>query len=145
MTVSAHTACPSSRGAGLGGRRCSARAPRPPEKQDFAKWGATALLWRVTSAPPSASPKVGVVTFPARRERRACHARGRRVRACIPAALRTVPLVSSAPFPKHLRPLTDRLLPGQGTYIYFDYEKWGQRKKEGFTFEYRYLEDRDLQ
>lgn len=35
--------------------------------------------------------------------------------------------------------------PGQGTYIYFDYEKWGQRKKEGFTFEYRYLEDRDLQ
>lgn len=37
------------------------------------------------------------------------------------------------------------LLPGQGTYIYFDYEKWGQRKKEGFTFEYRYLEDRDLQ
>lgn len=32
----------------------------------------------------------------------------------------------------------------QGTYIYFDYEKWGQRKKEGFTFEYKYLEDRDL-
>lgn len=32
----------------------------------------------------------------------------------------------------------------QGTYIYFDYEKWGQRKKEGFTFEYRYLEDKDL-
>lgn len=32
----------------------------------------------------------------------------------------------------------------QGTYIYFDYEKWGQKKKEGFTFEYRYLEDRDL-
>lgn len=32
----------------------------------------------------------------------------------------------------------------QGTYIYFDYEKWAQRKKEGFTFEYRYLEDRDL-
>nr|QOW64974.1 hypothetical protein [Lymnaea stagnalis] len=31
-----------------------------------------------------------------------------------------------------------------GTYIYFDYEKWGQKKKEGFTFEYRYLEDRDL-
>ena len=27
-----------------------------------------------------------------------------------------------------------------GTYIYFDYEKWSQRKKEGFTFEYRYLE-----
>lgn len=32
----------------------------------------------------------------------------------------------------------------QGTYIYFDYEKWAQRKKEGFTFEYKYLEDRDL-
>lgn len=32
----------------------------------------------------------------------------------------------------------------QGTYIYFDFEKWSQRKKEGFTFEYRYLEDKDL-
>jgi len=32
----------------------------------------------------------------------------------------------------------------QGTYIYFDFEKWGQRKKEGFMFEYRFLEDRDL-
>lgn len=32
----------------------------------------------------------------------------------------------------------------QGAYIYFDFEKWGQRKKEGFTFEYRFLEDRDL-
>ncbi len=32
----------------------------------------------------------------------------------------------------------------QGTYIYFDFEKWGQRRKEGFTFEYRFLEDRDL-
>ncbi|KAL3238847.1 hypothetical protein MRX96_021875 [Rhipicephalus microplus] len=32
----------------------------------------------------------------------------------------------------------------KGTYIYFDYEKWSQRRKEGFTFEYRYLEDRDL-
>ena len=28
--------------------------------------------------------------------------------------------------------------------MYFDFEKWGQRKKEGFTFEYRFLEDRDL-
>ena len=34
--------------------------------------------------------------------------------------------------------------PLQGTYIYFDFEKWSQRKKEGFTFEYRYLEDKDL-
>ncbi len=32
----------------------------------------------------------------------------------------------------------------QGTYIYFDFEKWSQRKKEGFTFEYRFLEDKDL-
>lgn len=32
----------------------------------------------------------------------------------------------------------------QGTYIYFDYEKWSQRKKDGFVFEYRYLEDIDL-
>ncbi|XP_035706658.1 CCR4-NOT transcription complex subunit 3 isoform X3 [Folsomia candida] len=32
----------------------------------------------------------------------------------------------------------------QGTYVYFDIEKWGQRKKDGFVFEYRYLEDRDL-
>lgn len=29
----------------------------------------------------------------------------------------------------------------QGTYIYFDYEKWAQRKKEGFVFEYKFLED----
>lgn len=41
--------------------------------------------------------------------------------------------------------VTASVLSLQGTYIYFDYEKWGQRKKEGFTFEYRYLEDRDLQ
>jgi len=32
----------------------------------------------------------------------------------------------------------------QGTYVYFDYEKWQQRRKDGFTFEYRYLEDREL-
>ncbi|KAG8185530.1 hypothetical protein JTE90_012866 [Oedothorax gibbosus] len=47
-------------------------------------------------------------------------------------------------FQRHEEPktITDEF--EQGTYIYFDYEKWGQRKKEGFTFEYRYLEDRDL-
>ncbi|VDO39062.1 unnamed protein product [Haemonchus placei] len=33
----------------------------------------------------------------------------------------------------------------QGTYVYFDYEKWSQRKKESFTFEYRYLEDKDFE
>ena len=47
-------------------------------------------------------------------------------------------------FQRHEEPksITDEY--EQGTYIYFDYDKWGQRKKEGFTFEYRYLEDRDL-
>uniref|UniRef100_T1IZ81 CCR4-NOT transcription complex subunit 3 n=1 Tax=Strigamia maritima TaxID=126957 RepID=T1IZ81_STRMM len=40
-------------------------------------------------------------------------------------------------FQRHEEPktITDEF--EQGTYIYFDYEKWGQRKKEGFTFEYR--------
>ncbi|KAJ8334376.1 hypothetical protein SKAU_G00400150 [Synaphobranchus kaupii] len=39
-------------------------------------------------------------------------------------------------FQRHEEPktITDEF--EQGTYIYFDYEKWGQRKKEGFTFEY---------
>ena len=48
-------------------------------------------------------------------------------------------------FQRHEEPktITDEF--EHGTYIYFDYEKWGQRKKEGFTFEYRYLEDRELQ
>uniref|UniRef100_A0A915CM52 CCR4-NOT transcription complex subunit 3 n=1 Tax=Ditylenchus dipsaci TaxID=166011 RepID=A0A915CM52_9BILA len=32
----------------------------------------------------------------------------------------------------------------QGTYVYFDFEKWAQRKKEQFMFEYRYLEDKDF-
>lgn len=33
----------------------------------------------------------------------------------------------------------------QGTYVYFDYETgWCQRKKTEFTFEYRYLEDKEL-
>ncbi|XP_034553018.1 CCR4-NOT transcription complex subunit 3a [Notolabrus celidotus] len=41
-------------------------------------------------------------------------------------------------FQRHEEPktITDEF--EQGTYIYFDYEKWGQRKKEGFTFEYRF-------
>jgi len=47
-------------------------------------------------------------------------------------------------FQRHEEPkvITDEY--EQGTYIYFDFEKWAQRKKEGFTFEYKYLEDRDL-
>ncbi|PIC43007.1 hypothetical protein B9Z55_009899 [Caenorhabditis nigoni] len=32
----------------------------------------------------------------------------------------------------------------QGTYVYFDFEKWSQRKKESFTFEYKFLEDKDF-
>ena len=47
-------------------------------------------------------------------------------------------------FQRHEEPKTITDEYEQGTYIYFDYEKWGQRKKEGFTFEYRYLEDKDL-
>lgn len=47
-------------------------------------------------------------------------------------------------FQRHEEPKTINEDYEQGTYVYFDYEKWGQRKKEGFTFEYRYLEDRDL-
>ncbi|MES1904418.1 MAG: CCR4-NOT transcription complex, subunit 3 [Paramarteilia canceri] len=31
-----------------------------------------------------------------------------------------------------------------GSYIYFDIEKWAKRNKDGFTFEYKYLEDRKL-
>ncbi|KRZ78993.1 CCR4-NOT transcription complex subunit 3, partial [Trichinella papuae] len=37
-----------------------------------------------------------------------------------------------------------RLEEPKGTYIYFDFERWMQRKKEDFTFEYRYLEDKEL-
>eukprot|EP00795_Rhopilema_esculentum_P009172 gene9172-16841_t len=47
-------------------------------------------------------------------------------------------------FQRHEEPKTITDEYEQGTYIFFDYEKWSQRKKEGFTFEYRYLEDKDL-
>ncbi|CDW58492.1 CCR4-NOT transcription complex, subunit 3, partial [Trichuris trichiura] len=47
-------------------------------------------------------------------------------------------------FQRHEEPTTITDEYEQGTYVYFDFEKWTQRKKEGFTFEYRYLEDRDL-
>jgi len=47
-------------------------------------------------------------------------------------------------FQRHEEPKTITEEFEQGTYIYFDFEKWAQRKKEGFTFEYRYLEDREL-
>ncbi|XP_043207314.1 CCR4-NOT transcription complex subunit 3-like isoform X1 [Amphibalanus amphitrite] len=47
-------------------------------------------------------------------------------------------------FQRHEEPkvITDEF--EQGTYVYFDFEKWSQRKKEGFKFEYKFLEDRDL-
>lgn len=44
-------------------------------------------------------------------------------------------------FQRHEEPKTITDEYEQGTYIFFDYEKWSQRKREGFTFEYRYLED----
>jgi len=47
-------------------------------------------------------------------------------------------------FQRHEEPKTINDEYEQGTYIYFDYERWAQRRKEGFTFEYRYLEDREL-
>lgn len=47
-------------------------------------------------------------------------------------------------FQRHEEPKTINEEYEQGTYIYFDYERWAQRRKDGFTFEYRYLEDREL-
>ncbi|ESN98451.1 hypothetical protein HELRODRAFT_113765 [Helobdella robusta] len=32
----------------------------------------------------------------------------------------------------------------QGSYLYFDFEAWAQRQREDFTFEYKYLEDHEL-
>ena len=47
-------------------------------------------------------------------------------------------------FQRHEEPkrITDEF--EEGTYIFFDYEKWSQGKRDGFTFEYRFLEDKDL-
>lgn len=62
---------------------------------------------QVTSAPPSASPKVGVVTFAAQEERRACHAGGRRVRAWHLHGPENGPLCQLGPAPQApLRSLT---------------------------------------
>lgn len=47
-------------------------------------------------------------------------------------------------FQRHEEPKTITDEYEQGTYIYFDYEKWAQRKKEGFKFEYKFLEDNEL-
>jgi CCR4-NOT transcription complex subunit 3 len=32
----------------------------------------------------------------------------------------------------------------QGTYIFFDYERWQTRKRDNFIFEYKFLEDREF-
>ena len=47
-------------------------------------------------------------------------------------------------FQRHEEPkqITDEY--EQGTYIYHDFEKDHQRKKEAFTFEYKFLEDKEL-
>ncbi|RKO97903.1 hypothetical protein CXG81DRAFT_12317 [Caulochytrium protostelioides] len=47
-------------------------------------------------------------------------------------------------FQRHDEPTSITEEQEQGTYIYFDYEAaWCQRKKDGFCFEYRYLEEAD--
>ena len=35
-------------------------------------------------------------------------------------------------------------LSSQGTYIFFDYERWQTRKRDNFIFEYKFLEDREF-
>ncbi|KAI6215242.1 hypothetical protein M3Y94_00362900 [Aphelenchoides besseyi] len=47
-------------------------------------------------------------------------------------------------FQRHQEPqkITDEY--ERGSYLMFDYEKWTQRKMEDFTFEYKYLEDKDV-
>lgn len=47
-------------------------------------------------------------------------------------------------FQRHEEPkvITDEY--EQGAYIYFDYAQWQTQKQESFTFEYKFLEDREL-
>ncbi|KAI6240167.1 Not1 domain, CCR4-Not complex component [Aphelenchoides fujianensis] len=47
-------------------------------------------------------------------------------------------------FQRHQEPqkITDEY--ERGSYLLFDFEKWTQRKMEDFTFEYKYLEDTDV-
>ncbi|GIY30827.1 CCR4-NOT transcription complex subunit 3 [Caerostris extrusa] len=47
-------------------------------------------------------------------------------------------------FQRHEEPKTITDDFEQGTYVYFDFEEWAQMKKEHFTFEYKYLEDKNL-
>lgn len=45
-------------------------------------------------------------------------------------------------FQRHEKPQEIKPEYEQGTYLYFDFEQsWCQRKREKFTFEYRYLEE----
>lgn len=32
----------------------------------------------------------------------------------------------------------------QGSYVYFDFVEWVQKNLDSFTFEYKYLEDKEL-
>lgn len=47
-------------------------------------------------------------------------------------------------FQRHEEPKVINEQYEQGVYVYFDFERWIQKKKDGFTFEYKYLEDKDL-
>ncbi|CAF0867299.1 unnamed protein product [Rotaria sordida] len=47
-------------------------------------------------------------------------------------------------FQRHEEPKTITDDYEQGTYIYFDYERWQTRKRDNFIFEYKFLEDREF-
>ncbi|CAF1629130.1 unnamed protein product [Adineta ricciae] len=47
-------------------------------------------------------------------------------------------------FQRHEEPKTITDDYEQGTYIFFDYERWQTRKRENFVFEYKFLEDREF-
>ncbi|CAF3055188.1 unnamed protein product [Rotaria socialis] len=47
-------------------------------------------------------------------------------------------------FQRHEEPKTITDDYEQGTYIFFDYERWQTRKRDNFIFEYKFLEDREF-
>jgi len=47
-------------------------------------------------------------------------------------------------FQRHEEPKTITDDYEQGTYIFFDYERWQTRKRDNFVFEYKFLEDREF-
>jgi len=47
-------------------------------------------------------------------------------------------------FQRHEEPKTITDDYEQGTYIFFDYERWQTRKRDNFMFEYKFLEDREF-